>query len=93
MEREVGLVSRSAADRVGEPRDRAGIGSRQAGDDLIDQRGSPFRFRRKPNERLANGSVGPSGRGGDGFVGRFAPWRAEADHRPDDLIFVKRIEP
>ena len=68
MEGAVSLVSRATADRVGEPRDRPGIGARQAGDDLIDQRADPLRFGRKADERLTNRSVGAFGRGGDGFM-------------------------
>ena len=56
MEGPVGLIARAPADRVGEPGDRARIGARQAGDDRIDQRADPFRFRargaRAPREPI-----------------------------------------
>ena len=62
MEGLVSLVSRAAADRIGESRDRAGIGARQAGDDRIDKRAHAFRFRREADQRFANRSVGALGR-------------------------------
>ena len=58
-------VARATADRVGEPGDGAGIGTRQTGDNGIDQRDRAIRFRRQARERLANRSVRASCRGSD----------------------------
>src|SRR5215472_5413860 len=57
VEGSIRLVAHAPADRVGEPRDRAGIGARQTSDDRIDQGAYAFRFWREPPERLANRSV------------------------------------
>src|ERR1700722_14921118 len=93
MEGPISLVSSAPAHRVGKSGDRAGIRARQTGDDRIDQRADPLRFRREADERLTNGSVGSPGGAGDRVAAGVAPRRPEATHRLEDLILRQRIEP
>ena len=93
MKRKVGLVARAPADRVGEPRHRAGIGARQAGHHLVDQRPRRARFGRKADERLTNRSLGAFGGRRDRRMTGFARRGSEAGHGAHDLIFVKRLQP
>ena len=89
MEGPKGLGRRAAPERIGEPGDRARVGTRQIGDGRIDQRADPLRFRGEARERLADRTARPAGGFGDRRRIGFAPGRAE---RRDDVGDLRRAK-